>query len=654
MKKLNILLLITFLISANLTYAQPDWQHAIHFGGYDLDTKLHAFSVNNNGEYGVGGSFFTEIEIIENQTTVAYFQPHTPGTHYNGFVVKFNISGEYLWHKVMLCDAGSNVRAITYDDNRDMYITGNFSGELNLGDGFTFNSDDDDVYIAKLDGIDGTTLWVKTGIGTGHQSSYDIAINDQYVYLAGAHYEGITFDTETITSNGSKDIYVAKFNADNGEIQWLTNAGSAGTDEAKRIICDAENNIYICGYFKGTVTFGTVDITEEATGDNGDMFIAKLNPGGEFTNAKAIKSTGYFNGAWYESVGMDCDNNNNVYIAGQVANDIDFGDGIIDIEDSKIGFLVKFDNNLSHQWNKIITPTNTSVQNSANDVKIDDNGNICVFGSFKGIIHFGDGVILIGSVGTTGTDPFLVKYDNTGTALWAEGLLRTENNGGYSNPGYFIDMFNNSVAVAGIVRDPFVAGNFTISAPENASHIFVVSEIVPTSTENDILSFTLAEQAENAVIDNTNHMVEIIVVSGTNITDLTPTIAISDFASISPDSGTPQDFTNPVEYTVTAENNDEQIWTVTVDIETGILNSVINHFLVYPNPSNGILYFNLKESERPLRVEITNINGKTIYTSFFSDLKSENQIDLSNHPKGIYFITIETSKSTYTRKLSIQ
>jgi len=89
-------------------------------------------------------------------------------------------------------------------------------------------------------------------------------------------------------------------------------------------------------------------------------------------------------------------------------------------------------------------------------------------------------------------------------------------------------------------------------------------------------------------------------------------------------------------------------------VGTSINNISENNFIIYPNPSNGILNFNLKESERPLRVEITDITGKTICTRGHVPLDDPLQIDLSNHPKGIYFIKIKTNGSIYTKKLIIQ
>ena len=80
----------------------------------------------------------------------------------------------------------------------------------------------------------------------------------------------------------------------------------------------------------------------------------------------------------------------------------------------------------------------------------------------------------------------------------------------------------------------------------------------------EILTFTLSEALEDAVIDDLNHTVSVVVAAGTDISNLTPTITISDDASISPTSGVAQDFTSTVTYTITAEDATIQDWEVTV------------------------------------------------------------------------------------------
>lgn len=86
------------------------------------------------------------------------------------------------------------------------------------------------------------------------------------------------------------------------------------------------------------------------------------------------------------------------------------------------------------------------------------------------------------------------------------------------------------------------------------------------SSDAEILTFVLAEQTEPATIGT--NTIDITVLSGTDASALTPTITVSDGAEISPVSGLEQNFTSPVVYTVTAEDESTKDWTVTVTVSS--------------------------------------------------------------------------------------
>ncbi|MEQ8475280.1 T9SS type A sorting domain-containing protein [Fulvivirga sp.] len=88
------------------------------------------------------------------------------------------------------------------------------------------------------------------------------------------------------------------------------------------------------------------------------------------------------------------------------------------------------------------------------------------------------------------------------------------------------------------------------------------------SEETDILTFELSEQLAEATINATNHTVVIETVFGTDISSLSPTITVSDYASINPVSGATVDFSSPVVFTVTSEFGNTQDWTISVSAET--------------------------------------------------------------------------------------
>jgi len=88
----------------------------------------------------------------------------------------------------------------------------------------------------------------------------------------------------------------------------------------------------------------------------------------------------------------------------------------------------------------------------------------------------------------------------------------------------------------------------------------------PASSEKNIYSFKFEtlDPTVNGLVNPAEFTVEAEVPFGTSVTALVPTISISSFATISPAAGLAQDFTNPVTYTVTAEDGTTQQWVVTV------------------------------------------------------------------------------------------
>jgi hypothetical protein len=82
------------------------------------------------------------------------------------------------------------------------------------------------------------------------------------------------------------------------------------------------------------------------------------------------------------------------------------------------------------------------------------------------------------------------------------------------------------------------------------------------SSDNLITSFSIMgiTGSVNPINKTVSSMVD-----GNTFTNLVPTITVSASATISPESGIAQDFTNPVDYTVTAEDGTVAVYTVTIE-----------------------------------------------------------------------------------------
>jgi hypothetical protein len=123
------------------------------------------------------------------------------------------------------------------------------------------------------------------------------------------------------------------------------------------------------------------------------------------------------------------------------------------------------------------------------------------------------------------------------------------------------------------LQEPFPIGVTIINwkVLDEARNVSECEQIITVnfigSPENAFTAFSISNQLGESAIDNVNKMVNLKVPFGTNITALIPSIEISDGASVSPAKGAIQDFTTSVAYTVTAEDETEQIWIVTIEIE---------------------------------------------------------------------------------------
>ena len=87
------------------------------------------------------------------------------------------------------------------------------------------------------------------------------------------------------------------------------------------------------------------------------------------------------------------------------------------------------------------------------------------------------------------------------------------------------------------------------------------------SSEKKILTFKFAAPAVEATISESAHTIVAVVPFGTNVTGLVPIITVSEKATVVPASGTVVDFTNPVDFTVTAEDGSTVVYKATVTVD---------------------------------------------------------------------------------------
>jgi len=133
------------------------------------------------------------------------------------------------------------------------------------------------------------------------------------------------------------------------------------------------------------------------------------------------------------------------------------------------------------------------------------------------------------------------------------------------------------------IKDYSSPQQFTVTAEDNSKQVYTVTVILAAGkSDNSILKFTFTVAGNNidGAINEPAKTITVTLPSGTALTGLTPTITISEGATISPNTGTSVDFTSSVQYTVTAQNKDTRVYTVTVASATAKSGNSITQFAI--------------------------------------------------------------------------
>ena len=108
---------------------------------------------------------------------------------------------------------------------------------------------------------------------------------------------------------------------------------------------------------------------------------------------------------------------------------------------------------------------------------------------------------------------------------------------------------------------------YTVTAEDGSQSVYIAVVTKEKNSEKRILAFRFASLSVDADINEDTKEIEATVPYGTDVTTLVPTIIISEDASIEPSSDLVADFSQPVTYTVTAEDGSQVTYVVTVIVD---------------------------------------------------------------------------------------
>jgi len=252
-----------------------------NFPGYNYQS-CNDLVYDNNGFLFVLGTF--EINLIT--------KPKKKVIRSNGekdiFISKIDTSGNRYWTRQIGGTSDEYGTDILLDQNRNIYITGDFKGKSDLdpsSNHYFLNAINShpslyDSFVAKYD-KDGWFKWANGYGGKSFERSYAIALDNQHNIYNTAYFS----DTATFSNNnnlsfvaiGHGDFLLNKFDSLGTHIYTRHFIGSSDA-VAFTLAIDTVSNIYLAGTFRDSVDFEPGPLSLNKTSKNMyDLFIQKLN-----------------------------------------------------------------------------------------------------------------------------------------------------------------------------------------------------------------------------------------------------------------------------------------------------------------------------------------------------------------------------------------
>jgi hypothetical protein len=197
-------------------------------------------------------------------------------------IVKLTADGAPVWARSLSGGTAASIRTIAATPDGDLIVGGVYRGAgFDPGRGALPNVNEQDAFLARLDGGDGATAWQKafTASDWYNDRICDVAVEpggDLYVYGylgRDAHIDGAPFD---------RGAFLARLRGD-GTLVWSRSYPDADPEWNDTLALDAQHRPVIAGTFTGTLTLDEDTALTVAPGSDfyySDTFVAAFDGDG--------------------------------------------------------------------------------------------------------------------------------------------------------------------------------------------------------------------------------------------------------------------------------------------------------------------------------------------------------------------------------------
>lgn len=522
----------------------------------------------------------------------------------------------------------NSLQDILVDDNQHTFSVGHFLGTCDFDPSAQSQSytsqGNADAYLARYDEV-GNLVWAKTFGGSSTDYARGVVMDSQRnLYVVGCFSTSVDFDpgpgVESITSEGSYDIFLAKFD-ENGNFGWVKTFGATDLDWGEDIAIDAADNVYITGRYNRTVDFdpGPGTNSLQSYGST-DTYVAKYDANGNHLWGHHMGSVGAEMGN-----GITVDDSANVFICGYFHDHANFIPGSFTTQYTAFNkdiFLVKYDSSGAYRWVNGMGGPGTNCE--AQSVHCDPMGNVVVTGLQWGIVDFDPTAGTANHSPNGGSDIWMAKYDLNGQYLWSNNI------GGTANE-FPLDLKHDSQG--DIVITGYYEGTADFDpGPGNQSHTAMFA--------NDVFL---------AKYDPNGDYLWSAAPRGNGFSERGTALAIDDSMGIYLGGALNDTLYFPTDTLYGAASSDMFIayYQDSVPVSTNReIGEAYASPIAYPNPGKDQLYIKLSKGKATAATQLIDLQGNVV-RSYTSHQEANFSLSLTGISAGLYVLSVETEGQVF-------
>lgn len=216
----------------------------------------------------------------------------------DGFVARLDADGGHLWSRRLGATNTVGYVELAIDASGDLLCAANFTGSLDLGGSVITSAGAADVVVAKLAGATGSLLWATRLAGVGDAFIGGVAAGPGGSVFVSGLFQGTLdpgFGVP-LTAQGGGDVFLVGFAGD-GQGLWSKRLGGPGAvDHASDVSVSDDGSLMLAGTFGGSADFGGGPVTSAGTEDIFVARYDALTGTFLDVNAFAFQGTGYLDG----------------------------------------------------------------------------------------------------------------------------------------------------------------------------------------------------------------------------------------------------------------------------------------------------------------------------------------------------------------------